>query len=753
MDLKAQENKLNKPQRALSRDLTNKLIFAVSMIFIVTSLFNFWLFSYKSKALYTQKASEYLSYLRDNLEVPLWNVDRDWIESICRSFANNEMVALLKVTGEDGEYLFKMVNEEEPNLIRINGQVHHKDSVIGMVELGLTTRIYKKSNYQILFGSIVQMLLVIIGLVFSTKLILTRILARPLQHLMTRIDEISAGKYGEKSISFDHFEVATILGKFNQMANKVKNRENSLIETNKQLETEIADRKEAEKALGESERRYRQLIEDLPVGIFRSSPKAEGPFLMVNPALVKMFGYQTQEEMMKKSVKNIYQDPDMRRHVLEMQSNEGAIQGLELEFKKWDGTPLDGLVISHLVKDDSGNPLYIDGIIEDITERKNLERRIQRTQQMEAIGTLAGGIAHDFNNILSSIFGFTEAAKMRYDRGDKIETHLDEILNAGLRARSLIKQILAFSRQAEVKRVAIVIGPIIKETIKFLRATLPATIEIRFDIKSLDSIVIADATQIHQIVMNLCTNSAQAMEKAGGVLSIRLDKVLLEDEFDLQYRELKPGKYVKLTVSDTGHGIPKAFLERIFEPFFTTKQRSEGTGMGLSVVHGIVKDMGGTISVVSEPENGATFLVLLPEHEGEVTELFPPSYAPEKGRGKILFVDDEEGFIISGREILEQFGYKVVTATSGYEALDLFESNPAEFDLVITDMVMPKMTGLELAERLKEILPDISIILCTGFGVNVDTKISAYVCDIVMKPVLASELADAIQGVLEKKNQ
>ena len=739
------------PGRSLSRDLTKKLVFTVSTIFIVTSLFNFWVYSYQSKAQYTQKASEYLDYLRDNLEVPLWNVDKDWVQSICKSFSKNEMVGLLKILGEDGSYLFEMATEEKPGLIKEKTDVYHEGSWIGSIELGLTTRIYKKSNYQILLGSVLQMLLVVIGLVFSTKLILNRMLERPLKHLIARIDEISSGEYGEKSEPLGHFEIALILDRFNHMANMVKSREDTLLETNKKLELEISERKDAEEALSESENRYRQLVEELPVGLFRASPEIEGRFVMGNPALARMFGYPTVEEFTGNLARDIYRDPDMRVRVLEMLMNEGSIKGLEIEFKRRDNTPLIGLATSHVVKDQTGNPLYVDGIIEDITERKNLELQTQQAQKMEAIGTLAGGIAHDFNNILSSIFGFAEAAKMRHAMGSNVEKYLDEILSAGLRARSLVKQILAFSRQTEVKKAAITLGPIVKETMKFLRASLPAMLEIRHSIKAEDGMVLADPTQIHQILMNLCTNSAHAMEKTGGVLDVCLDEVLIENEPDPQYGELKPGRYVILTVSDTGQGIQKEYIGRIFEPFFTTKQRGEGTGMGLAMVHGIVKDLGGVITVASEPGKGAVFQILVPKYEGEASEWCEQSTTPKRGKGRILFVDDEIGFIVSGKEILENFGYEVVTTTSAHEALDLFEASSAAFDLVITDMIMPKMTGLELAKRLTDMKADVAVILCTGFSAHVNANEVSGIRDVVMKPLLAGELADAVEKALDGK--
>ncbi len=750
MDRLPVDTRQRQPKRSLSQDLTKKLISTVASIFLITTLCTYGLFTYQSRTSYNQKATEYLDYLRDSLEVPLWNIDNDWIKSICDSFAKNETVALLKIKGEDGATLYETGNDEKEGLISRTSIVRYNGQSIGSVEIGLTTRIYKKSNYQIIGGSILTMMLVVTGLAFSTKLILNRILNKPLNHLMHRIDQISSGEYRERSERFNHMEVAIILEKFNQMANEVKSREDSLIETNRMLESEISDRKEAEKALRRSEHRYRQLIEDLPVGLFRSSPEAQGPFLMVNPAFIKMFGYASKDQIADQSVKEFYQDPDMRRHVLDMLYSEDSIQGIEMEFKKRDGSTLVGLITAHMIKDTEGAPTHIDGIIEDITTRKQLERQIRQQQKMEAIGTLAGGIAHDFNNILSSMFGFAEAAKLKNASGEKIDTYINEILSGGLRARSLIRQIMAFSRQTEGQKTATAIAPILKETIKFLRASLPAMIEIKQTIISSEAMVWADPSQVHQIIMNLCTNAAHAMHAKGGLLDIKLDDIQLENEADILYGQLKSGTYARLTVCDEGEGIRKDHLERIFEPFFTTKERGEGTGMGLAVVHGIVEAMGGAISVESEVTRGAAFHVLLPMFEGESGYLEDQYRMPERGKGTILLVDDEQGFLAAGKEILEQLGYDIIPAGSGAEALDVFAPRRDRIDLVITDLVMPKMTGLELAQRLRLIKPDIVIILCTGFSDNAMpiNKEALGIFDIVMKPLLAGELTRTIEKAL-----
>ncbi len=285
---------------------------------------------------------------------------------------------------------------------------------------------------------------------------------------------------------------------------------------------------------------------------------------------------------------------------------------------------------------------------------------------------------------------------------------------------------------------------------KFIRASLPTTIEMEDDLKASDTFVMADPTQIHQIFMNLYTNAGHAM-KGKGCMSVCLDEITIANESMLQYKELKQGNYVRLTVSDTGHGISKELIDRIFDPFFTTKERGEGTGMGLSVVHGIVKDMGGAISVQSEPDKGTTFYVYLPKYEGEVADLSCPQYIPKKGNARILFVDDEKSIVVVISKMLERMGYEVVTTTSGLEALELFESSPETFDLVITDMSMPKITGIELSSRLNEIRPDIPVVLITGFsaGITKETIKKANIREMVMKPIISGVLAEAIEKALK----
>ncbi|HLZ20042.1 MAG TPA: ATP-binding protein, partial [Smithellaceae bacterium] len=366
----------------------------------------------------------------------------------------------------------------------------------------------------------------------------------------------------------------------------------------------------------------------------------------------------------------------------------------------------------------------------------------------------AGGIAHDFNNILSAVFGYAEMVLLHLPDKEKSTHDVYELLKAAKRARELVTQIMTFSRQAEQHRRSIQPRHIVKEALKLLRASLPATIEIRDDIKS-DASIMADPTQIHQIVMNLCTNAGYAMKDQGGILEVRLEDEDINQEFALRHRGITPGRHLVLTVSDTGAGIPPAIVDRIFDPFFTTKPQGKGTGLGLSVVHGIVKSMAGMITVSSQAGKGTTFSLYIPASREEIPDAEPSD--SEKiigGTERILFVDDEEMLVQTGKEALEVLGYKVTGFTNSREALETFRQNPASFDAVITDYTMPWMTGYELARKIREIRHDIPIIISSGYlDEEVELKIkNAGINAFVKKPATRHDLSAALRRVLESSS-
>jgi len=384
-------------------------------------------------------------------------------------------------------------------------------------------------------------------------------------------------------------------------------------------------------------------------------------------------------------------------------------------------------------------------------EKIKLESQLYQAQKMESIGNLAGGIAHDFNNILSSVIGFTELALDDVERGTPLENNLQEVYTAGKRARDLVKQILAFARQSDEERKPIQVGTIANEVLKLIRSSIPTTIEIKENIES-HSLIMGNPSQVHQLFMNLCTNAAQAMEAAGGILEVGLTDVELNEKSALPLSELKSGNYMKVTVSDTGPGISSDIIDSIFEPYFTTKGAGEGTGMGLALVHGIVESYGGKITVDSELGKGTVFSIYLPiTKKPEAYQQYEKQKLPS-GTERILLVDDELPIAKMGSQILERLGYQVSVRTSSVEALELFRSKPDDFDLVITDMTMPNMTGDELAMELIAFRSDIPVILCTGFSKKITDEKAAKIGikSFAYKPVVKADLAKTVRKVLNE---
>ena len=386
-------------------------------------------------------------------------------------------------------------------------------------------------------------------------------------------------------------------------------------------------------------------------------------------------------------------------------------------------------------------------------EKEKLETLLRRTQKNEAISALTGGIAHDFNNILTAILGYTEIAMGRTQQETPIHTNLEEVLKAGYRARDLVKQLLTFSRQTDQDKKPLQVSLVIKEALKMLRAALPTTIEIRQDIKTGSGKVMADPTQIHQMLVTLCTNAARSMHEKGGILEVILSDIELDSRFTDQHQGLKPGPYEKLTVSDTGHGISRSTIKKIFDPGFTSKAGEKGSGLGLTVVHGIVKNHGGTLTVYSEHKRGTTFNIFLPRIVEEGSQDIDLATSLPKGNERVLFVDDEHVLANLGEQMLKPLGYTVTTKTNSIEALEIFKAQPQGFDLVVTDMTMPNMTGLELAGKLLQIRADLPIILCSGFSemVTHDKARATGIREFVMKPVDLSEMAKIVRRVLDKK--
>ena len=473
-----------------------------------------------------------------------------------------------------------------------------------------------------------------------------------------------------------------------------------------------------------------------------------------NPAFGRITGYDTREIIGQHTriLKSDKHEPSLYKHLRQTLARGERWSG-RLVNKKKDGTFYDAEVSGSAVLDESGVIIHYVCIHRDITHELKLEGELHQAQKMEAIGNLAGGIAHDFNNILAAIMGFTELSLLRVPAESPVRNNLEQVLKAASRARDVVKQILTFSRQGKQECKPVQIALVVEEALKLLRPSLPTTVEITQDISipRNGGLVQADATQIHQVLMNLCTNAAHSMRAKGGALSIKLSEIS-DISLISGHPDLKEGPYVCLSVSDTGHGMDAAVMKRIFDPYFTTKGPGEGTGLGLSVVQGIVNSHGGVITVRSEPEQGTTFHVFLPElvetvvSEVQTIELLPT------GSERILVVDDEKPLADLAKEMLETLGYHVIAQTSSRDALEIFRSAPEAYDLLITDLTMPGLTGIGLAREVLAIRADMAVILCTGFSDQIDEEKvqEAGISELVMKPYKVATLARTIRRVLDR---
>ncbi|KAA3655898.1 MAG: PAS domain S-box protein [Calditrichaeota bacterium] len=518
---------------------------------------------------------------------------------------------------------------------------------------------------------------------------------------------------------------------------------------------DITERKLSEKALRKSEEKYRILVENAVEIILVVQ---DGRIEFINHRCRKLLGYEP-EEMYGKYIHN-YLHPEDRDMVIKrhQQRMMGENPSENYTFRILDNKGNTKWVEINIARIDWNEKPATLNFLTDITDRKQaekdksiLETQLRRSQKMETIGTLAGGIAHDFNNLLTPILGYADMALMRVDKDDTLYPDMQCIMNAAKQAKDLVLQILTFSRQTEHERKPLALHLIVKETLQFLRPTLPVTIQIQKKINRDCSKVIADATQMHQVIMNLCTNAFHAMEETGGILRIELDQIPFNEDVHLLHPGLKAQDHVRLTVSDTGCGMDNFTKERIFEPFFSTKKGGKGTGLGLSVVHGIVHSHGGDISVQSEKLHGTTFHVFLPAQQNHTYQPTTTKASIRKGEENILLVDDERIIVQMLKRMLEEFGHTVFAYTKSNEALAALREKPGFIDLLITDLTMPVMTGLELTREVKKVRSDLPVIMITGYSEKLsEGLIHGYgISQIISKPIRTTEITGAIGKVFD----
>ncbi len=520
---------------------------------------------------------------------------------------------------------------------------------------------------------------------------------------------------------------------------------------------DISERKAAENALRESQKRFEEMTNLLPQTVWEAD--LQGNFTYVNKTGIELMGYKEDFDISRTiNIRDIIAPEDQERAFTNIKSMlaQNTINSHEYFALKKNGTKFPILVYSSpIIKD--YKPVGIRGITIDMTELKEaekekerLEKKLRRSQKLETIGTLAGGIAHDFNNILSPIMGYAEMGLLELKPEVSLYDDLKNILDGANRARDLVKQILTFSKQAEKERKPLNLSIVLNEAIKLLRSSIPSTIKIRKIIDENVPQISADATQMHQVIMNLCTNAAQAMDKEGGLLTIELKEIDIDSQMVKTHVNLERNSYIRLTVKDTGIGMDNNTLDRIFEPFFTTKEVDKGTGMGLSTVYGIIRGHKGEITVYSEPGSGSVFHVYLPTIENNNISQKKEKVAFQRGTESVLIIDDEPTITDMTSKFLTRIGYTVETKNSSLYALKEFRKNPDKYDILITDLTMPEMTGINLAQEVNKLSHSIPILIMTGYSesLNNETLKMYGIQKVIEKPINLKALSILLRRVL-----
>jgi PAS domain S-box-containing protein len=541
--------------------------------------------------------------------------------------------------------------------------------------------------------------LVVFCVAFPAVIALSRRLTSPITGLTDAADRMASGDLNTALPSANVRELQSLSYSFDRMRRELKQRTETL---------------------QKSESRYRSLLSRLPIGVYRNTPGPSGRFLMANEAISKMFGYESPEQFTQSNVSDLYEDLAEMESFSKQLLAHGSVNAVMLRVKKKDGSPFWASVTARAVYNDQGEIKYFDGIIEDITERKRLENELRQAQKIESIGNLAGGVAHDFNNMLSIILGNTEMIIENLDKANPVVANMQEIQKAAKRSANLTRQLLAFARKQAIAPKVLDINETIEGILKMLRRLIGENIDLAWFPKQDLWTVKVDPSQVDQVLTNLCVNARDSIESIGKV-TIETDNMNFDMENCRDHLGFLPGDYVMISVSDNGFGMDKETLGNIFEPFFTTKDFGEGTGLGLSTVYGIVKQNNGFINVYSELGHGTTFKIYFPRYVEKVSQ--SQMQRPEKpaviGDETILLVEDEKAILRMTTTMLESLGYSVLAASSPTAAMHIGESHPGKIDLLMTDVVMPEMSGPELAKRMLHLYPKLRCLFMSGYTANV----------------------------------
>ena len=677
----------------------------------------------------------------------VWN---EQVKPLSRANLDEEAFALMRKRGPAGAAVREAMYELNELYDRIVEKMRYR--------VELAKQDFRKE--QLVLLSII-LAAIIFGLAFGLRL--SSRIAGAVNRVSKSAKRVAAGDLDQKVEVKTGDEIESMADSFNIMTGRLKTMmeaeekaRKELQALNETLEQRVAERtrdlKDSNEMLVDSEKKFRGLIEALPVGISLSTPGAKGTVTDINSAQWKMFGYDSKEEFLKLPASAHYQDPNERERFSELRER-GPVKHHLLQFKRKDGALLWGSVSSVTQVAEDGTIQFIN-VVEDITKEKKLEAQLRQAQKMEAVGRLAGGVAHDFNNLLMSIMGHADLALMSLAEDDPLRRNLEEIKGGGKRAAALTRQLLAFSRRQILQPVVLDLNALITGFVKMLERLIGEDVELETVLASGLRRVEADPGQMEQVIMNLVINARDAMP-GGGKLTIETVNVDLDEDYVREHDAgLQPGPYVMLGVSDAGTGMDEETRSLIFEPFFTTKEEGEGTGLGLSTVYGIVKQSGGYIWVYSEPGQGTTFKIYLPAVEGEAVSREKEEISPERltGSETILIVEDDDKVRNLVCEILEPQGYSILEAENGIEALRVSEEHGDQIHLMIADVIMPKMGGRELAERLRPLRPDMKVIYMSGYTDNaiLHHGVLSPGIEFLQKPISSEALKRKVREVLDQ---
>ncbi len=858
-------------QKSIRQDLSIRIGVVILSISIVIGIFSYFFSIQYHEKKFKQTIEKQTKYISDTFTLHLWLFDLNTTKELCKLILESKEVSGLRLFDHKKEIIFEKKPLHKKGTVVVKKELRYKgEKTVGYLEIFYTDVAWKEHRINIFLIVLSIIIGTIVGTFVVINNLLNRYLSKPLENLQKNMVLLEQGDFRQSDLAKQKTEIQTIIDTFNKMAASLQERDYEVTRKTEDLNIEISERKQTEKALLASEKHLKSIykaaenvafvvtdlagedtrILDISPGtekifgysrnemigervaifhppefvegfpkiqaelsenkkrysgevvlvrksgelfptLFTVYPKfddsgsvvgtigvviditerkqeeerykttiessidgfwivdTKGCFLEVNAAYCNMIGY-SRDELLNMSIMDIeaIEQPEKIKKRIEKTIKTGSDR-FESKHRHKKGNIIE-VEVSTTYTQDSNGMFFV--FLRDITERKQFESQLQQSQKMESIGTLAGGIAHDFNNILFPILGHTEMLLEDVPTDSPFREGLDQIYTGAMRASELVKQILTFSLQETNELKLMKMQPIIKEALKLIRSTIPTTIEIKQNINPDCGVVKADPTQIHQIIMNLATNSYHAVEETGGELIISLEELEL-GAFDLIDPDMKPGGYVCLTIADTGVGMDKVLTDKIFNPFFTTKEKGKGTGMGLSVVHGIVKSMDGAIKVYSEPGQGTQFHVYLPvEKMSFEKQNVKTKELIQGGFEQILLVDDEEAILTMGKKMLERLGYQVTSRTSSIETLEVFRTNPDKFDLVITDMAMPNMSGDKLSVELTQIRPDIPVLLCTGFSETMSEEKAASlgIKGFLLKPIVMKDLSQKIREVLDR---